>query len=201
MKIGKIEKFLVNSKWNEKRRLQSAQKLLSFAKLEGELDCLEIGCGNGAVSKYFAGKYHSDVVGTDVDPEQIELAQEGIAEIPNVRFLVADATSLPFEDNRFDVVMSFQVMHHISNWLDAMGEVSRVLRPNGYFIYADLIYPELLAKFGRFLANRFRMNMYGITTLQDLASFIEDKGFYSLYVSRGYSLFWYHFEATYQRNS
>jgi ubiquinone/menaquinone biosynthesis C-methylase UbiE len=200
MKIGNIEKFFVNSKWNEKRRLQLAQKLFDIAKLEGELDCLEIGCGNGAVSKHFAGKYRSAVTGTDIDPEQIELAQEGITEIPNIRFLVADATSLPFEDNGFDVVMSFQVMHHISNWLDAMGEVSRVLKPGGYFIYADILYPELLAKFGRFLANRFRMNMYGITTLQDLASFIEDKGFSTLHTSRNYSLFGYNFEAAYRRN-
>lgn len=200
MKIGKIEKFLVNSKWNEKRRLQLAQKLFDFARLEGELDCLEIGCGNGAVSKHFAGKYCSDVIGTDVDPEQIELAQEGIAQIPNIRFLVADATSLPFEDNRFDVVMSFQVMHHISNWLDAMGEVSRVLRLGGYFIYVDLIYPELLAKFGRFLANRFRMNMYGIITLPDLASFIEKSDFSTLHASLTKSLVWHQYEAVYRRN-
>jgi len=200
MKIGKIEKFFVNSKWNERNRLNSAKELFNFAQLEGELDCLEIGCGNGAVSKHFAGKYHSDVIGTDVDPEQIELAREGITDIPNIEFLLADATSLPFEDNRFDVVMSFQVMHHISNWLDAMGEVSRVLRPGGYFIYADLIYPELLAKFGGFLADRFRMNMYGVTTLQDLASFIEKNGFSTLHTSCNRSLFGYHFKAVYQRN-
>jgi ubiquinone/menaquinone biosynthesis C-methylase UbiE len=200
MKIGKIEKLLVNSEWNKKRRLQSAQKLLSFAGLEGEPDCLEIGCGNGVISKHFAQKYHSEVIGTDVDPEQIELAQEGIKEILNIRFLVADATSLPFEDNRFDVVMSFQVMHHISNWLDAMAEVRRVLKPGGYFIYDDLIYPELLAKLGRFLANRVRMNMYGITTLQDLASFIEKNGFSTLNASSKGGLLGYRFEAVYQRN-
>ena len=200
MKIGKIEKFFVNSQWNAKRRRQSVQKLFDFAKLEGELDCLEIGCGNGAVSRHFAREYRSDVIGTDIDPEQIELAQEGITEIPNIRFLVADATSLPFEDNRFDVVMSFQVMHHISNWLDAMAEVSRVLRPSGYFIYADLIYPELLAKFGRFLAGRFRMNMYGIPTLQDLDSFIEKNSFSTLHASLQKGLFGYHYEAVYQSN-
>jgi len=200
MKIGKIEKLLVNSKWNEKKRLQLAQKLFDFSKLEGELDCLEIGCGNGAVSKHFAMNYHSEVIGTDVDSEQIALAQEGTTEIPNVSFLISDTTSLPFDDNRFDVVMSFQVMHHISNWLDALAEVRRVLRPSGYFIYDDLIYPELLAKLGRFLANRFRMNMYGITTLQGLASFIEKNGFSTLHASHNYSVFTYHFEAVYQRN-
>ena len=67
MKIGKIEKIFVNSAWHAKRRINSAQKLFDLAKLGEKLDCLEIGCGNGAVSKHFAKKYRSEVIGTDVD--------------------------------------------------------------------------------------------------------------------------------------
>ena len=200
MKIGKIEKIFVNSAWHAKRRIDSAQKLFDLAKLGGKPDCLEIGCGNGAVSLHFAKKYRSKVIGTDVDPEQIALALEGVTDTPIIGFLVADATNLPFEDNRFDVVMSFQVMHHISNWFDALKEIRRVLRPSGYFIYSDLVYPELVAKFGRFITNRCGMNMYGITTMQELNSFMENNGFSALHTSSNYPLLWYHFEAVYQRN-
>jgi len=200
MKIGKIEKFFVNSAWHAKRRIDSAQKLFDLAKPGEKLDCLEIGCGNGAVSKHFAEKYHSEVIGTDVDPEQINLALESVPDTPKIGFLVADATNLPFEDNRFDVVMSFQVMHHISNWLDALQEVRRVLRTSGYFIYSDLIYPELVAKFGRFLTNRCGMNMYGITTMQELNAFIKNNSFSTIHTVRKISVMLYHFEAVYQSN-
>jgi len=200
MKISNIEKFFVNSRWHARKRIDSAQKLFDFAQLAGKPDCLEIGCGNGAVSVHFARKYASAVVGTDVDPEQVELAQKGITALPNVKFLVADATSLPFEDSRFDVVMSFQVMHHIANWLDAMREARRVLKPGGYFIYSDIIFTEPVARLGRFLLKRFGSNMYGITTMHDLDSFIENSGFSTVHISRKNSLMWYNLEAVYRSN-
>ena len=200
MRISGIEKFFVNSQWHARRRIASAQKLFDFAQLAGKPDCLEIGCGNGAVSVHFARKYASAVVGTDVDPEQVELAQKGVVALPNVKFLVADATSLPFEDSRFDVVMSFQVMHHIANWLDAMREARRVLKPGGYFIYSDIIFTEPVARLGRFLLKRFGSNMYGITTMHDLDSFIENSGFSTVHISRKNSLMWYNLEAVYRSN-
>ena len=44
------------------------------------------------------------MVGVDVDPDQIEAAMRAAAQRPGVRFLVADATSLPFPDDEFDFV-------------------------------------------------------------------------------------------------
>jgi ubiquinone/menaquinone biosynthesis C-methylase UbiE len=198
MRMSDIEKFFVNSQWHARNRIKSAQKLFDFAQLAGQPDCLEIGCGNGAVSVHFARKYDSSVVGTDVDPAQVELAQKSVTTSPNIKFLVADATGLPFEDSRFDVVMSFQVMHHIVNWLDALREARRVLKPGGYFIYSDIIFTETAARLGRFLLKRFGSNMYGITTMQDLNSFVESSGFSTVHISRKNSLMWYNLEAVYQ---
>ena len=70
--------------------------------------------------KQLSRKYHLNVTGTDIDPEIIQFAKEDIDNIPHIRFLEMDATKIPFEDNEFDIVLSFGVMHHIGNWGKAL---------------------------------------------------------------------------------
>jgi SAM-dependent methyltransferase len=50
----------------------------------------------------------------------------------------ADATELPFPDNRFDAVLSFIMLHHVINWEAALGEAVRVPRPGGVLVGYDL---------------------------------------------------------------
>ena len=195
MKMVKIEKWFMNRPQHAKQAINRAEKLLHFVNVKEKQNFLEVGCGNGAVSKYVAKKYLLNVTGVDIDPEQIQLAQENIDDIPNIHFSAVDATNLPFQDNDFDIVLSFGVMHHISNWLDALAEIRRVLKPKGYFIYADIIFTELIAKFGRSFKHR-----YGITTMHDLDSFIQENGFSTIHVSMTNALIWRHCEFVYQRN-
>jgi len=48
--------------------------LFSFVNIKGKQNFLEVGCGNGAVSKHIAKKYRVKVTATDVDPSMIQLA-------------------------------------------------------------------------------------------------------------------------------
>ena len=196
MKMVKIEKWFMNRPQHARQAINRAEELLHFVNVKEKQNFLEVGCGNGAVSKYVAKKYLLNVTGVDIDTEQIKLAQENTGDIPNIHFLEVDATNLPSQDNDFDIVLSFGVMHHISNWSDALGEIRRVLKPKGYFIYADIIFTELMAKFGRSFKHS-----YGITTMHDLSSFIKKNGFSAVHASLRKSLIWHHFEAAYQRKS
>jgi len=195
MKLGRLEKWFMNTERHAERVINRAQKLLEFAELKEKQDFLEIGCGSGAVSKYIAERYHLNVTGVDVDPEQIELAKKNANKIFNLRFLAADATHLAFEDNSFDIVLSFGVMHHIPNWLDVMEEIKRVLRPKSYFIYMDLVYHELTAKIGRAVSQN-----YGIMTMKDLNLFIEKSNFSIIHESLSKSILWNEYEAVYQKS-
>jgi ubiquinone/menaquinone biosynthesis C-methylase UbiE len=192
MKMVKFEKLFINSEKHAEQVINRAEKLLQFVDMKENQNYLEVGCGNGNVCRYVAKKYPWNVTGVDVDPEQIKLAQESSHDIKNIRFLTADATDLPFPDKDFDVVLSFGVTHHISNWLDALNEIRRVLKPQGYFIYFDLVYPGLLAKLGRSFKHS-----YGITTMPELNAFIETNDFTRVHTSVKNSLIWYNYEAVY----
>ena len=69
MKLGKIEKRFMSSPRHAKRVTERAKKLLRFTSLEGKENFLEVGCGNGAASKYIASNYHLNVTGIDLAPE------------------------------------------------------------------------------------------------------------------------------------
>jgi len=195
MKMIKIEKWFMNRPQHAERVINRAEKLLQFINVKEKQNFLEVGCGNGAVSKHMATKYLLNVTGIDIDPEQIQLAQESIDDMPAIRFLAGDATDLPFQDNDFDIVLSFGVMHHISNWLEALKEIRRTLKPKGYFIYMDIIYSDLIAKFGRSFKHS-----YGIITMPDLTSFFQQNDFSPVHTSLKNSLFLHNYEAVYQRN-
>jgi ubiquinone/menaquinone biosynthesis C-methylase UbiE len=195
MKMVKIEKWFVNKPQHARQAINRAEKLLHFINMKEKQNFLEVGCGSGAVSKHVAKKYLLNVTGVDIDPEQIKLAQESMGDIPNIHFLEVGATKLPFQDNDFDIVLSFGVMHHIPNWLDALKEIRRVLKPKGYFIYADIMFTDLIANFGRSFNHR-----YGITTLHDLDSFIRENSFSTIHASMVNALIWHHCEFVYQSN-
>ena len=102
MKMVKIEKWFINSPQHADQVINRAEKLLHYTNVKEKQNLLEVGCGIGAVSRYLAKKYFLNVTGVDIDPEQIKLARESIDDMPNIRFLEADATALPFPDGNFD---------------------------------------------------------------------------------------------------
>lgn len=149
MKMSNFEKKFVNSPSHSRQVSQHAEKLLQHIDFEAGQKYLDVGCGNGAVPTYLAQKYGLDVTGIDVDPDQIKEAEKMSAGVHNAHFLTVSSTELPFDDNAFDIVFTNKVTHHIPNWPDALAEMIRVLKPNGYLIYSDLVFPGWAAAIGK----------------------------------------------------
>jgi len=101
-------------------------------------DVLELGSGTG----FFLLNLMQAKVGlrgtlTDISPGMVEVAtRNGQALGLQVRGEVADAESLPFDDDSFDLVIGHAVLHHIPDVEQALREVLRVLRPGGRFVFA-----------------------------------------------------------------
>jgi ubiquinone/menaquinone biosynthesis C-methylase UbiE len=172
MKMSNVEKRFVNTRWHAQKNILLVDRLLSKLDLGSLTRALEIGCGAGFVAAHLGTSHELTVVGTDVDPEQIEIAKTYHHENEQLTFIEADATELPFADNEFDMVLSFHVLHHIGDWQRALEEISRVLRPQGYFILYDFAYSRLTVNLLKRLVKR-----YGIYTIDDVTDFLTSQNF------------------------
>jgi arsenite methyltransferase len=93
---------------------------------------LEVGCGTGVLTRAVARLAGVEtVVGVDLAPSLLEKARELAADLPNIRFEQADARSLPFADESFDVAVFDSTLSHVPEPERALVEAFRVLRANG----------------------------------------------------------------------
>jgi ubiquinone/menaquinone biosynthesis C-methylase UbiE len=108
--------------------------LADFAKYtEGQgKDVLEIGIGMGSDHTEWAKSDPKSLTGIDLTPRAIEHTKKRLELYGfSSNLKTADAENLPFEDESFDLVYSFGVLHHSPNTAKAVDEVFRVLRPGG----------------------------------------------------------------------
>src|SRR5258708_27096902 len=94
---------------------------------------LEIGCNTGYGTKILS-QICSEIVGVDLSVNALQVAAERYAG-DNIEYLRIDGITLPFEDAAFDLVISFQVIEHISNYETYLSELKRVLKPDGLVIF------------------------------------------------------------------
>jgi SAM-dependent methyltransferase len=113
---------------------------------------LDIGCGPGTITAALAGIVGT-AIGVDIEPNAIAAARQLAANssAPNLSFVEADMTALPFEDEAFDAVFFHAVLYHQSKvkLTQTLAEARRVLKPGGVLGTRDadaggnILYPEI----------------------------------------------------------
>jgi SAM-dependent methyltransferase/glycosyltransferase involved in cell wall biosynthesis len=93
---------------------------------------LEVGCGTGTDLLQFL-RAGANAFGVDLSSRSVTLAQKrlNLFGFDSGRVVVADAESLPFPKDSFDLVYSWGVLHHTPDTVKALDEIYRVLRPGG----------------------------------------------------------------------
>lgn len=114
---------------------------------------LDVGCGEGGKSVYYASLGASAVVGVDIIPEYARRAQQfaekhGYSD--RFTFLLADATHLPLDSGSFDTIIMNDFMEHVSDPKSAITEALRLCRPGGR-IYIN--FPPYYHPFGAHLSD------------------------------------------------
>jgi ubiquinone/menaquinone biosynthesis C-methylase UbiE len=103
----------------EKRIMQGL--LADFAESHS---LLEVGCGTGHFTEWFADRGLS-AVGLDCSPSMLTFGRDHRIDIP---FLLGDATSLPFGEAAFDIVVLITVLEFLDSPEAALQEAGRVAR-------------------------------------------------------------------------
>ena len=112
-----------------KAKEQLIEVLLNKLNCEKRLKVLNVGAGTGddlSVIKRF-GEIHA----VDIDPKALELIPKKLV----VEKKACDICSMPYPDCFFDLVVAFDVLEHIETDTEAVNEIGRVLKPNGFFIF------------------------------------------------------------------
>jgi len=120
------------------------------ANLEFKGEILDVGCGIGGSSLYLAQKFPaSQVTGITLSPVQANRAKARAEEFglqSRTKFQVADALSMPFESDRFDLIWSLESGEHMPDKSKFLAECLRVLKPNGKLIFATWCHRETASK-------------------------------------------------------
>lgn len=104
---------------------------------------LEIGCGNGIGTRLCTELLQTNLsVGLDLVDGFIRNATKNFHKPGQLNYVQGDSEILPFPDNSFDIVTNLESSHLYPCLTKYYQEVFRVLKPEGYFCYADIYFPE-----------------------------------------------------------
>lgn len=111
---------------------------------------VDIGCGAGMDLLLAAKSVGPDgrAIGVDMTEAMAEAARRSAraAGLENVEVRLGDAMSLPLEDASVEVIISNGVLNLTPDKSAAYGEVFRVLKPGGRFLYADIVVASELSE-------------------------------------------------------
>ena len=106
---------------------------LVLAETRGARSVLDVGCGEGQISRQLAlADPERRVVGCDPTPRQIEVARKRGG---RVTYIEAGLNSLPFSDGEFEAVVACLVFEDVDDLATAVSEVARVLGEGGCFVF------------------------------------------------------------------
>lgn len=99
--------------------------------LRGGERVLDLGAGPGLLALLLAERVgpSGTVCGVDISEPLLAYARSLTAGRPQLRWLKADATSLPLADGEFDAAISTQVLEYVADVDAALAELHRVMRP------------------------------------------------------------------------
>ncbi len=95
---------------------------------------MDLGCGNARVGVWLSKqKPNIEYVGIDISSEMLKIAQKNL---PQGNFIQTPSSTLPFEDESFDAIISIALFHHLppQEMKKTTNEVYRVLKPDRFFI-------------------------------------------------------------------
>lgn len=132
---------------------KALQLLIEFSGAGPDDTVLDVACGGGNVVCAFAGIVRH-ATGIDMTPAMLDRARATAREksLANVSWDQGQATSLPYSDGAFSIVVTRFSFHHFIEPLAVLKEMMRVCAPGGHVLVADMhtsVDPAKGAEFNR----------------------------------------------------
>ena len=158
------------------QRRFEAKRLLSMGGAMSGGTALEVGCGRGVGAELILDFFGADNVDAfDLDPDMVKLAQKRLRRYGDrVKLRVGDVTDIPAEDDYYDAVFDFGIVHHVPNWRDALKEINRVLKPGRRFYCEEVLERYITNPFWRRLLDHPQEDRFNH---DQLVKALENAGF------------------------
>ena len=162
-----------------------SDRMIERIKIPPNMCVLDIGCGAGNFTFEIEQRYSpKKIIGLDFSENLINIAKhiQKKKGIKAIEFVHGDATSLEFEDNLFDVVLSNMVLHLMNNQRRVLSEAYRVLKPacSAVFCFQGQrpIAPEyfklVIDSYRQVLPDRDFPHIFNIIQLTDLDAWMKE---------------------------
>ena len=167
---------------------------LSHLKIDPNDIVLDIGCGGGGnIERYAKMVLNGKIYGIDYSKTAVYISKEinrryinqGIVEIYE-----GSISSLPFLDNFFNLVSSFETFYFWSDLTRDLKEIYRVLKPNGHLILVNEGYKCDNKKRRQKAEKWSKLGNFPIHTPEEYKEFLEQAGFSDIQISEEYKKGW-----------
>lgn len=166
--------------WSQKQRAKIIAQTYKKWNLKNK-KVLDVGCGNGVVSKSLKEILQIDITGTDI----IDYRKE------NILFkLIENKNKLPFEDKSFDFVMLNDILHHSDNIEQILLEAGRISSDILVFEDQESILLKILDVGLNYLYCKNMPIPFNFKTEEEWCNLFEEFGFYYEKTEISYP-FWY----------
>jgi ubiquinone/menaquinone biosynthesis C-methylase UbiE len=108
------------------------------ALAEGTWTVGDLGCGTGQVSASLS-PFVERVIAVDASAAMLQAAKKRLHAFDNVELRRGDLEALPIDEGRLDAATLMLVLHHVPEPERALGEVARVLKPQGRAVVVDML--------------------------------------------------------------
>jgi len=145
------------------------------------ISLLDVGCGSGAMLTMLKKEYPAiEAFGIDLSDQMIVQAKMHLD--PDIELQTGDVESMPWPDNKFDLLVCNASFHHYPNPIESLTEMYRVLKSGGRLVIADPWWPgKIRQAINYYLKSPF--NQSGdvrIYSQQEMAQLLAAAGFRSI---------------------
>ncbi|CAH0334634.1 Demethylmenaquinone methyltransferase [Flavobacterium sp. CECT 9288] len=134
--LNRVISFGIDIKWRK--------KVLQIVAKSKPNTILDIATGTGDLAILMAQTKAEKIIGLDISAGMLEVGERKIADknlTKTIDMVLGDSENMPFEDNYFDAITVAFGVRNFENLEKGLGEILRVLKPNGVFVILETSVP------------------------------------------------------------